>query len=203
MPGEIADGDTRKRARLCFAIQLLHGKRRLYEVIAEGKKVTLHAVADTRYYEGRYPYVTGVLPGTDRTEEVLVLGHTSEQGAQDNATGVAANIEALATLNKLIESGKLSRPQRTIRVLLMPELYGSLTYITKHQDRMRNTVAAMTVDTPAASYDLAGTEYTLYSNPHVAKSWTDALILRVTHASLAGRTVPGTYPNTQREPMPT
>jgi Peptidase family M28 len=158
----------------------------LRKILAEGKKITLHAVADTRYYEGRYPYVTGVLPGTDRTEEVLVLGHTSEQGAQDNATGVAANIEALATLNKLIESGKLARPRRTIRVLLMPELYGSLTYITKHQDRMRNTIAAMTVDTPAASYDLAGTEYTLYSNPHVAKSWTDALILRITQASLPG-----------------
>ena len=66
----------------------------------------------------------------------------------------------------------------------MPELYGSLTYITKHPERMRNTIAAMTVDTPAASYDLAGTEYTLYTNPHVAKSWTDALILRVTQAAL-------------------
>jgi hypothetical protein len=156
----------------------------LRSLLDAGKKVILHAVAETRYYEGRYPWVTGVLPGRDRTEEVLVLGHTSEQGAQDNATGVAASVEALATLNRLIASGKLPRPRRTIRVLLMPELYGSLSYITHNQDRMRNTVAAMTVDTPAASYDLAGTEYTLYSNPHVAKSWTDALILRVAQASL-------------------
>jgi hypothetical protein len=35
------------------------------------------------------------------------------------------------------------------------------------------------VDTPAASYDLAGTEYTFYMNPHVAKDFTDAFILKV------------------------
>ena len=168
---------------LCYSITPRQTQS-LRKILAQGKKITVHAVSDSRYYEGRYPYVTGVLPGTDRSEEVLVLGHTSEQGAQDNATGVAANIEALATLNELVKSGKLPRPRRTIRVLLMPELYGSLTYITKHPERMRNTIAAMTVDTPAASYDLAGTEYTLYTNPHVAKSWTDALILRVTQAAL-------------------
>ena len=52
-------------------------------------------------------------------------------------------------------------------------------YIDTHPDRMRQTVAALCMDTPAASYDLAGTEYTFYMNPHVAKSYTDAFILRV------------------------
>jgi hypothetical protein len=75
----------------------------LHQLLASGKKVLVHAAVDTRYYEGRYPYITGVLPGTDSQEEVLVLGHTSEQGAQDNATGVSAMVEALATLHWLIE----------------------------------------------------------------------------------------------------
>jgi hypothetical protein len=168
---------------LCYSVTPRQAQH-LRNLLEAGKKVVLHAVAQTRYYEGRYPWITGVVPGKDRTEEVLVLGHTSEQGAQDNATGVAASVEALATLNRLIDAGRLPRPRRTIRILLMPELYGSLSYITHHSDRMRNTVAAMTVDTPAASYDLAGTEYTLYNNPNVANSWTDALIERVTQASL-------------------
>ena len=42
----------------------------------------------------------------------------------------------------------------------------------------------MCVDTPAASYDLAGTEYTFYMNPHVGKDFTDALILKVASAYL-------------------
>jgi hypothetical protein len=158
----------------------------LRALIAQGKRVLVHANVQTRYYAGRYPYITAVLPARTK-EEVLVLGHTSEQGAQDNATGVAAMVEAVHTIAALIQQGKLPRPQRSIRILLMPEMYGSLSYITAHQDRMKHTVAAMTVDTPAASYDLPGTEYTFYMNPQVAMSYTDALIEKIAAAYFAGR----------------
>jgi hypothetical protein len=147
--------------------------------------VRVKATVDSRYYAGSYPLVTALLPGTSREEEVLTLGHTSEQGAHDNATGVAAMVESLTTLNRLIEGGKLSRPRRGIRILTMPEVYGSLYYAQTHADRIRRTVAAMCVDTPAAPYELAGTEYTFYMNPHVAKSYTDSLVLRVADAWLA------------------
>jgi hypothetical protein len=133
---------------------------------------------DSRYYPGSYPYITGVLPGTG-PEEVLTLGHTSEQGAQDNATGVAATLAAVATLNRLVEKDRLPKPKRSIRVLHMGEMYGSMHYVAHNPERIRRTVAAMCVDTPAASYDLAGTEYTFYMNPHVAKDFTDAFILKV------------------------
>jgi hypothetical protein len=148
------------------------------KLLAEGRTVRAHALVDTRYYAGVYPYVTGVIPGSGSEEEVLTLGHSSEQGAQDNATGVAAMLESLA-LNRLIAEGKLPRPKRTIRVLLMGEMYGSMHYMSTHLDRARRTVAAMCVDTPAAPYNLAGTEYTFYMNPHVAKSYTDAFVLHV------------------------
>ena len=61
----------------------------------------------------------------------------------------------------------------------MGEMYGSMPYVATHAERMHRTVAAMTVDTPAAPYDLAGTEYTFYMNPHVAKSYVDAFVLHV------------------------
>ncbi len=145
--------------------------------------VRAHATVDTRYYAGAYPYVMGVIPGTSQ-EEVLTLGHTSEQGAEDNATGVAATLEAMATLQRLIASGKLPRPKRGIRILSMGEMYGSMHYVEHNRDRIRRTVAAMCVDTPAASYDLPGTEYTFYLNPHVAKDFTDAFILEIAASHL-------------------
>jgi hypothetical protein len=147
--------------------------------LAAGHTVKAHALVDTRYSAGVYPYVTGVIPGAGPEEEVLTLGHSSEQGAQDNATGVAAQLESLATINRLIAAGKLARPKRTIRILLMGEMYGSMAYVATHGERMKRTVAAMTVDTPAAPYDLAGTEYTFYMNPHVAKSYVDAFVLHI------------------------
>jgi hypothetical protein len=158
---------------------------KLRGLLAGGQRVVLRARAATRLYAGEYQWVTAILPGSDRNgEEVLALGHIAEQGAQDNATGVAATVAALRTLHRLIESDQLPRPRRSIRVLLMPEVYGSLHYIAGHPERMARTVAAITVDTPAASYDLAGTEYTAYKNPHVAKSWTDVLIQRIARATL-------------------
>ncbi len=140
--------------------------------------VRVKATVDSHYYSGPYPYVTAVVVGTG-PEEVLTLGHTAEQGAQDNATGVAATFEALATLQRLIAAGTLPKPKRSIRVLSMGEMYGSMHYLAHNPERVRRTIAAMCVDTPAASYDLAGTEYTFYLNPHVAKDFTDAFILKV------------------------
>jgi len=149
-------------------------------LLAKGP-VRVRAKVDSRYFNGTYPYVTGIVAGTG-TEEVLTLGHTSEQGAEDNATGVAATLEALSTLNRLISNGTLPRPKRSIRVLSMGEMYGSMHYVQHNPERIKRTVAAMCVDTPAASYDLAGTEYTFYLNPHVAKDFTDAFILKIADA---------------------
>ncbi|WP_031498310.1 DUF4910 domain-containing protein [Bryobacter aggregatus] len=154
----------------------------LQQLLAAGK-VMVHADVSTRFYEGVYPWLTGLIPGTTE-EEVLVLAHTAEQGAQDNATGVAASIEAMNTLQTLIASGTLPKPRRGIRILLMPEMYGSLHYIEAHRERMKRTIASITVDTPAASYELAGTEYTVYRAPHVGKAWTDALMPRIAKAVL-------------------
>lgn len=93
----------------------------------------------------------------------------------------------MATLQRLIAAGKLPPPKRGIRILLMGEMYGSMHYVEHNRERIARTVAAMCMDTPAASYDLAGTEYTFYMNPHVAKDFTDSFILKVAETHLGGR----------------
>jgi hypothetical protein len=163
---------------LCFSISPRQAGF-LKKLMERRVAVRVKATVDSRYYSGIYPYVTGVIKGTTPQEEVLTLGHTSEQGAQDNATGVAAMLESMATLNRLILAGQLPRPQRTIRVLAMGELYGSMHYFATHPDRASHTVAALCLDTPAGFYHLAGTEYTFYLNPHVAKSYVDAFTVRL------------------------
>lgn len=176
------------RSTPLLSFSLSPDKTRLVESLLKKGPVHVRANVETRYYRGSFPYVTGLIPGTTQ-EEVLTLGHTSEQGAQDNATGVAATLEAIATLQRLIQSGKLPKPKRGIRILSMPEMYGSMHYVQQNPERIRRTVAAMCVDTPAASYNLAGTEYTFYMNPHVAKDFTDALIVKLAtlHMATVGR----------------
>jgi len=112
-------------------------------------------------------------------EEVLSLGHLFEQGANDNATGVASIIGAAATLMRLIKEGKLPRPKRTIRVLGMSECYGMLHYLEQYKDRAKRTIAAMCIDAPAGKQTLAGTEYTWVLNPQSASSYVDSFVLHV------------------------
>ncbi|MBL8294080.1 MAG: hypothetical protein JNN08_19710, partial [Bryobacterales bacterium] len=168
---------TKKSTPLvCFSITPRQAEK-LRGLLKKGK-VKLRAKVDARHYEGDYPYVTGVVPGlTD--EEVLTLGHSAEQGAHDNATGVAAMVESLATLRRLIAAGKLPKPRRTIRMLAMPEYYGTHHYLATNPERVKRTVAAMCLDTPAASYDLPGTEYTWYLNPWSGYAYTDPFIVKL------------------------
>lgn len=163
----------------------------LRSLLARGKRVRVKAVSDSRYYSGRYPYATGVIEGNDSTEEVLELGHAFELGAQDNSTGDAAMLEAVAALNRLIEAGKLPRPRRSIRILVMAEDYGSSAYIAAHLERMKRTIGALCLDTPAGAYD-ATEGYSFALNPDISRSYQDALIMRIAENYYAG--LQGRYP---------
>jgi hypothetical protein len=162
---------------LCFSITPREATL-VRTLLAQYGVVRVKATVNSHYYSGVYPYTTGVIPGTG-PEEVLALGHTSEEGAGDNASGVAALMEAMATLNRLIAAGALPKPKRSIRILAMPEMYGSMYYIKTHEQQIHRTVAAICLDTPAEKYDLLGSVYTFYLNPGVASSYTDAFILKV------------------------
>jgi hypothetical protein len=171
---------TRGSAPLvCFSITPRQSAL-LHDLLNKGP-VKVRANVDSRYYAGVYPYVTGVIRGTDgaNAEEVLSLGHLFEQGANDNATGVSSIIGAAATLQRLIAAGKLPRPKRTIRVLGMAECYGLLHYLEQNKERAKRTAAAMCIDSPAGQQTLAGTEYTWVLNPQSAASYVDSFIIRV------------------------
>jgi hypothetical protein len=61
----------------------------------------------------------------------------------------------------------------------MGECYGTLYYLQQNPDRVRKTIAAMCIDSPAGLQTLAGTEHTWILNPHSGKSFVDAFALRL------------------------
>ncbi len=149
----------------------------LRDLLRSGRKVVVRAVIDSRYYTGgTFPYVTGCIRGTG-DEEVLIAGHLFEWGANDDATGCASMIEALGTINDLIDSGKLPRPKRSVRCWMGQELYGSLAYTAHNLERMRErTICALVCDTPAENYDLATTGLNLMMSFNNAPSYTDGVL---------------------------
>jgi hypothetical protein len=61
----------------------------------------------------------------------------------------------------------------------MGECYGTNWYLDHNMARVRRTIAAMNIDSPAGPQHLAGTEHTWILNPHSAASYVDAFTLRL------------------------
>jgi hypothetical protein len=111
---------------------------RIERLLADGEdvKVELNIVNHT-YPEGKTSYnVVGEIPGTDKADEVVMLGGHLDSwhaatGATDNAIGSSIMIEAA----RLIQALGL-KPRRTIRVALWSGeeegLLGSIAYVKQH-----------------------------------------------------------------------
>ena len=111
---------------------------RISRLIADGTPVSVEFNVQNQYFpEGSTSYVTvGEIPGTDKADEVVMLGGhldswTSATGATDNAIGCAIMLEAA----RILESVG-AKPRRTIRVALWSGeeegLLGSFAYVANH-----------------------------------------------------------------------
>jgi uncharacterized protein DUF4910 len=148
----------------------------LRELAAKGR-VELKATVDTDLYEGELCYATGSIRGeTHPDEEVVLTAHINEQGANDNASGAAVFIESARIIQKLIASGELPSPRRTIRFLMMPESYGLMAFAMRNLDKLRRSFAAINVDGGAGDHDSRDSGLAIYSNPLCCRSFADEII---------------------------
>jgi len=117
---------------------------RIARVLADGTPVTLEVNIQNKWYpEGTTSYnVVAEIPGTDKTNEIVMLGGHLDSwhvatGATDNAIGCAQMMEAARILKALGV-----KPRRTIRVALWSGeeegLLGSLAYVDKHFGTVEN-----------------------------------------------------------------
>jgi Domain of unknown function (DUF4910) len=119
---------------------------------AEGKPVRVRAEVDAGLCNGSIEVVTAIV-GRDgisshEQQEVIVVSHLCHPApfANDNASGAAAAMEAARTLHRLIESGKLPRPQRAIRFVWMPEMTGMYPYLEARERELGRIVAGLNLD---------------------------------------------------------
>ena len=111
---------------------------RIERVMADGEDVQLEFNILNHFYpEGKTSYnVVAEIPGTDKAEEVVMLGAHFDSwhaatGATDNAIGSSMMMEAV----RVIQSLEL-KPRRTIRIALWAGeeqgLLGSAAYVKQH-----------------------------------------------------------------------
>ena len=111
---------------------------RIWRLVSDGRGVELEFdIVNRTHPEGRTSYnVVAEIPGTDKAEEVVMLGGHLDSwhagtGATDNAIGCAIMMEAARIL---VATG--TKPRRTVRVALWSGeeqgLLGSQAYVREH-----------------------------------------------------------------------
>lgn len=121
------------------------------ELLAAGEQVRLSARVQAGQHPGSYDIATATLPGRDPAlvgEEIVLSCHLDHQrpGANDNASGCAAILEAGRALAKLVREGRIPAPRRTLRFLWPPEIEGTIALLNARPDLAARARAVVHMD---------------------------------------------------------
>ncbi len=103
----------------------------------------MKGLVETEFRSGELCDLFAEIPGTG-DEAVLATAHIChpKPSANDNASGSAGCMELIAVLSRLIREGKLPKPRRSIRILLVPEITGTIAYLANLSDEERRRIKA-------------------------------------------------------------
>lgn len=163
---------------------------KLRDMLIAGKKVVLHGKVEGI---GLEPYfmdiVVADIKGSTKPDELLILSahldHPKES-ANDNASGSAALIDIARSFNELIASGRIERPERTIRFLWVPEFYGSMAYIDGHPEVAGpeyggKTLANINMDMVGENLELIHTYMNITRTPASVPSVVNDVVANMVH----------------------
>jgi aminopeptidase YwaD len=118
----------------------------LRERLRSGQAITLNAHVKATVGPGHWTVVTGTIPGSDPTAgEIVYSCHLDHErpGANDDGSGCVTILESARVLARLIGSGALPRPKRTLRFVWGPEVEGTMAFLASHPEirqRLRTNI---------------------------------------------------------------
>ncbi|MCP4168147.1 MAG: DUF4910 domain-containing protein [Chloroflexi bacterium] len=152
----------------------------LRATLNKGETVTLGAHIDARHYDGEFEVILATIPGqTDKS--VLGMAHLCHpQGfANDNASGAACLLETATTLQRLLHSGELPQPQRTLHFLWIPEMTGTYAWLEAHEARIPTIVAGLNLDMVGEDQEKTGAVMVIDRPPESLTSFAPDLLERL------------------------
>lgn len=177
------------RGKLGFAFNLSKNQGAvLKRLLEEGQKVVLRADVEAEFFPTEIETLSAAFPGTgDADDEVVIVGHLCHPtpSANDNASGSGGMLEMARALKKLVDTGGLPAPRRTIRFLWVPEFNGLLPYVVAHLDRTRRSLAAINCDMIGEDLHRTGGMLSVFKTPDSRPTYLNDLV--GDFAALAGR----------------
>jgi aminopeptidase YwaD len=187
-----------ERDRLGFGFNVSKNQgASLKRLLDEGQRVVLKADVDTEFFETKIETLSASFPGADEPgKEILIIGHLCHPApsANDNGSGSAGMLEIARALKRLVSTGAIPAPRRTIRFLWVPEFMGTVPYIQAHLDRTRSTLAAINCDMIGEDLHLTGGAFNIVATPDSLPSYLNDVVINFTRSidALNLRSVNGT-----------
>ncbi len=150
IPATSAGGRGSGQPGTVFMISPREGEY-LTKRLLSGEKIVIRAVAKTATVDAELQVTSCLIEGTDPDpEEIIITAHVFEgyvkTGGNDNISGSAAILEAARVLHKLIESGAVPRPSRSIRFLWVPEFSGTIPWVAGNREIIDRSLCNINLD---------------------------------------------------------
>ena len=140
-----------------FAFMVSPARARAWQArLAKGEIVRLRAEVKAGRTAGAYLIPTAVIPGRDRSKEILFSCHLDHPspGANDNASGCSGILEIARTFQRLIAEGRLPKPQRTLRFIWPCEIECTIALLNARPEYGRRTLATIHLDMIGGNTDI-------------------------------------------------
>ena len=154
-----------------FAVHLsTRALRRLESALANGP-VRVHVDIETREHTGRERVVVAEAIGdTHGDERIVFSAHVQEPGANDNASGVAVQLEMARALARSVEVQ--GAPARTITLIWGDEIRAPARYLKQDEDRADKVRFGMSLDMVGADPEKTGGVFLVEKMPDPSAVWT-------------------------------
>jgi aminopeptidase YwaD len=152
----------------------------LMELVEGNRKVTVRAKARVEKLPDKFEGVYAWIPGAEPEKKgVIYTGHLFEgfikRGANDDMSGVVVELEILRTLHRLIASGELPRPRRTLHFLWINEISGTYEFIKQHPALAGQWSININMDMVGEALRKNNSLFTMSECPGHLPSYLDAL----------------------------
>ncbi len=151
------------------------------------KPVILKAKVDSELFPGNLDVVTATIQGRlEPDEEVFLIAHLChpKPSANDNASGSGLLLEIARTIQRLVECRRIERPARTIRLLWVPEMFGTVAYLYHHEDLPAKMVAGINLDMVGQDQELCRSTLKLDKTPDSNPSYLNDYVFGLLERSV-------------------
>lgn len=161
-----------KKDRPAWGMALSYqAKERLKQALAKGE-VVVNARVETKIYPSEELTVVATVKGASLPKESLVFSaHIQEPGANDNASGVGAQLEMAVVTAQLIKDKQLQL-DRTLTFLWGDEIISTRRYIQEKERRSTAINWGISLDMVGENTALTGGSFLIEKMPDPSAIWT-------------------------------